>query len=38
MREGYINLGGKGCLSLREVPIGLSKVKGKYRRKDCKNP
>ena len=37
MREGYTNSGGKYCLSLCKVPIGLNRVKGKYRHKDYKN-
>ena len=38
IREGYTNLGGKYCLSLHKVPIKSSRVKGKCRYKDYKNP
>ena len=37
IREGYTNLGNKDCPGLCKMPIKLSRVKGKYGYKDCKN-
>ena len=38
VREGCANLGGKGCPGLYKMPIKLSRVKGKYKYKNYKNP
>ena len=38
IREGCVNLSGEDCLGLCKVPIESSRVKGKYRHKNYKNP